>query len=70
MSEHKKKSLSSEPNMSLNEALARLLQTDPKEMANAFERTKKRADEVRRSADQQYERLKSAISGPKKQFRL
>jgi hypothetical protein len=71
MSERKKKpSQSSELDMNLNEALARFLQTDPKEMADAFERNRRRIDEIRRSAEERRERLRAATRGPKKQSSL
>ena len=51
--------------MSFDEASARLIQTDPKEMADAVERNKKRVDEIRESAAERRKRLREAIRGPK-----
>jgi len=71
MTQRKKKPAQSGPEKSIgfNEALARLIQTDPKELIDAFERNRERAEEVRRTVDDQFERLKSATRGPAKRFR-
>jgi hypothetical protein len=58
------------PAIPFDEAIARLLQTDPKEIADAFEKTKKRSDEIERSVNERCERLRAARSGPRKKFRL
>jgi hypothetical protein len=69
MSERKRKprALSGMP---FDEALARLIQTDPKEIADALERNKERADDIERSVAERRERLRAATRGPKKKFRL
>jgi hypothetical protein len=58
------------PAMPFDEALARLLQTDPKEIADAFEQNKERSDDIKRSVDGRRQRLRSATRGPKKKFSL
>ncbi|BDV34674.1 hypothetical protein SS37A_22030 [Methylocystis iwaonis] len=56
--------------LSFGEALERFLQTDPKELASAIEKTKRRSDEIERSAAERRERLRSAAKGPAKKFSL
>lgn len=56
--------------LSFSEALERFIRTDPKELASAIEKTKRRADEIERSAAERRERLRAAIRGPAKKFSL
>lgn len=58
------------PAIPFDEALARLIQTDPKEIVDAIEQTRQRTDDIKRSAEERRRRLREAIAGPKKQFRL
>jgi hypothetical protein len=51
------------PDMPFDEALARLLQTDPKELTDAFEENRKRVEDIRRSASQRREHLRAATRG-------
>lgn len=48
----------------------RMVEDLPGEIADAVERTKRRADEIRQSAGERRERLRAATRGPSKQFRL
>jgi hypothetical protein len=69
MNDRKKKgSEAAELDMSLNDALARFIQTDPKELADAFERNKQSIEEIQRSADERRQRLRAATRGPTKRF--
>jgi hypothetical protein len=52
------------PSLPFQEALERLLQTDPKEMADAFKKNQERAEEIQRSAKERRERLRRAIQDP------
>jgi hypothetical protein len=70
MTKRKEKTPSPKYDMNLNEALARFIQTDPKELADAFERNARRAKEIKRSAEERYERLRAATKGPEKKFGL
>ena len=58
------------PAISFDEALGRLLQTDPKELVDVFKQNRKLSDEIERSVDERRERLRAATRGPKKKFRL
>jgi hypothetical protein len=71
MTLRKKKSLArSGQDVNLSNELSRFLRVDPKEMADAFERNKQRAEDIRRSAEERRKRLSGLDSGPKKQFSL
>jgi hypothetical protein len=71
MKEHKKKrARGAELDMNLNDALARIIQTDPRELTDAFKRNEERADEIRRAVEERRERLRTALQGPKKQFSI
>jgi hypothetical protein len=66
----RKKGVPDFPAIPFDEAIARLLQTDPKEIADAFERNKERSDEIERSVKERRERLREATRGPRKKFSL
>jgi hypothetical protein len=53
-----------------DEALTHLVKSSPKEIADAFERNRRRADEIERSAGERRERLRGATASPKKKFGL
>jgi hypothetical protein len=52
------------PPLPFQEALERLIQTDPKEMADTFKKNQERAEEIQRSAKERRERLRRAIQDP------
>jgi hypothetical protein len=52
------------PSLPFQEALERLIQTDPKELADAFRKNQERAEEIQRSAKERRERLRRAIRDP------
>ena len=56
--------------MIFDDALARFIQTDPKDIADAFEKNKTRAEEIRRDSDERRSRLRNAIKGPGKRNHL
>lgn len=58
------------PGLGFDEALARLIQTDPKELTDDFERTKRESDDIKRSVDERRTRLRAATAGPRKKFSL
>ena len=55
--------------MPFEEALRRLAQTDPKEITDAIEQNRKRADDIRQDAAERRERLRAASRGPTKRTR-
>ena len=66
----RKKDVPDFPAIPFDEALGRLLQTDPKEIADAFEQNKARSDEIRQRAEERKEFIKRAGRPSGKRFRL
>jgi len=66
----RKKDARGTPSIPFDEALARLLQTDPKELADEFGRIKQQSDEIERSVDERRKRLRAATRGPRRKFSL
>lgn len=52
----------------LGEALERFIRSDPEELAEAIEKTRKRADEITQSAAGRRERLRSAGRRPARKY--
>jgi hypothetical protein len=69
MSERKRKPRLSD--MSFDEALARFIQTDPKEVADEIDKIKRRDREVEEYVEERRRSVRhGARRGPKKRFRL
>jgi hypothetical protein len=49
------------PSIPFDEALERLINTEPKELTDAFQRNKQRSDEIEQSAGERRNRLRRAI---------
>jgi hypothetical protein len=56
--------------MNFHEAMARFLQTDPKELADEFAQVKARQEEIRKNAEAKKDFIKRAARPGGKRFRL
>lgn len=70
MTKPKQKSLEAISDMSMDEALARFIQTDPKEMAGAFQRVRQWQAEVGKRVDETREEIRRGIRPPGRKLRL
>lgn len=57
-------------NVAAERSLERFLRADPKELAEFFQRTQRQIADHKREVDERRERLRAAVGGPNKQFRL